>query len=97
MSLSQYDHGHKETAKNSLLIAINHEGPDFNRTKRVLRTVNDAGGKTFEFTRSMVESIFSPITFSIPFFFAAHFLADKLNVQSPFDVGDKITTVPKSD
>ena len=97
MSLSQYDHGHKETARNSLVIALNHKGPDYQRTKNILQMVNKAGGKTFELTCTLVESIFSPITFSIPFFYAAHYLADKLNVSSLFDVGKKVTTVPKSD
>jgi len=97
MSLSQYDHGHKETAKNSLVIGINHDGPDYDRTKSVLQKINDAGGKSFELTCSKVDNIFSPITFSIPIFYAAHYLADKLNISNPFDVGEKVTTVPKTD
>lgn len=95
MPISQFDHGYKETSKNSLVIAINHEGPNFDRTKNVLKTVENAGGKVFELTRPMVDSIFSPLTFTIPFIFAAHYLADKLKVNPLFNIGDKITTVAK--
>ncbi|MCF6358681.1 MAG: hypothetical protein L3J54_12840 [Draconibacterium sp.] len=96
MAVSQYDHGHKETAKNSLVIAINHEGPDFERTKNILKTVENAGGKVFELTRPMVESIFSPLTFSIPFIFAAHYLSEKLKNYNLFNVGEKVTLVSKN-
>ncbi|NQU54290.1 MAG: hypothetical protein HQ522_17315, partial [Bacteroidetes bacterium] len=95
MPVSQYDHAHKETAKNSLVIGINHKGPDYQRTKNILRTVEDAGGKTFELKRPMVESVFSPLTFSIPFFYAAHYLSEKLKVGNPFKVGEKVTRVEK--
>jgi glucosamine--fructose-6-phosphate aminotransferase (isomerizing) len=95
MPSAQYDHGHKETAKNSLVIGINHEGPEYQRTKNILKMVENAGGKAFELKRPMVESVFSPITFSIPFLFAAHYLSEKLNVNHPFKVGEKITRVHK--
>jgi glucosamine--fructose-6-phosphate aminotransferase (isomerizing) len=96
MPVSQYDHGHKETAKNSLVIAINHEGPDFVRTKNILKTIENAGGKVFELTNPMVESVFSPLTFSIPFFFAANYLSEKLKNYNPFNVGEKVTLVSKN-
>jgi glucosamine--fructose-6-phosphate aminotransferase (isomerizing) len=95
MPVAQYDHAHKETAKNSLVIGINHEGPDYHRTKKLLHTVQEAGGKIFELKRPMVESVFSPLTFSIPFFYAAHYLAEKLKVNNLYNVGDKITRVLK--
>lgn len=95
MPISQYDHGHKESANNSLVIAINHDGPDFNRTQSLLQTVKNAGGKIFELNQPKVESIFSPLTFSIPFFFAANTLSEKLKNYNLFKVGDKITRVSK--
>ena len=93
MSVSQYDHGHKETAKNCCVIAINHEGPDFQRTKNILKTIKNAGGKVFELNRPMVETVFSPLTFSIPFCFAAYYLSEKLKNYNPYIVGDKVTLV----
>ncbi len=95
MSVSQYDHGYKETAKDTLVIGINHEGPDFQRTKEVLKTVKNEGGRVFELNCPHVESVFSPLTFSIPFFFAAHFLSEKLRESEVFKVGRKITRVAK--
>ena len=93
MSTAQYDHGFKETAKNSLVIALNHDGPEFLRTRKILNTVEKFGGKSYELSRPLVESQFSPITFSIPFFYAASYLYDRLNGSSPFTVGRKITTI----
>lgn len=95
MPIAQYDHAHKETARNSLVIGINHEGPDYQRTKSILKTVKNAGGKAFELKRPLVESIFSPLTFSIPFFFAAHYLAEKLRIDNVFNIGDKVTRTNK--
>lgn len=93
MAVAQYDHGAIESAQNTLVIGVNHEGPDFERTKNILNTVQSAGGKTFELISPKVDSIFSPITFSMPFFFAVEYLASKLNVSDPFSVGKKITKV----
>lgn len=97
MPAAQYDHGHIETAKNSLVIGINHEGPDYQRTKNILKTVINAGGKAFELQRPMVESVFSPLTFSIPFMFAANYLSERLKVNNPFKVGEKITKAEKAE
>ncbi len=57
--------------------------------------VKNAGGKVFELNCPMVESIFSPLTFSIPFFFAANYLSEKLKNYNPFTVGEKVTQVSK--
>lgn len=96
MSMSQYEHGFIETAQNTLVIAINHDGPDYKRTHNVLRVIRKAGGKTFELKKPLVETIYSPITFSVPFFFAANYLSEKLKNFNVFDVGKKVTHVPKN-
>lgn len=93
MSVSQYDHGFKETAKDSLVIAVNHLGPEQYRTKQLLKKVQNAGAKIYEVNNTLAESIFSPITLPLPFFFAAEYLANKLSVKAVFQVGDKITRV----
>lgn len=93
MSVSQYDHGFKETANDSLVVGINHIGPEQNRTKQLLETVKDAGAKVFEINNTLAHSIYSPITLPLPFFFAAEYLSNKLNVNSTFHVGDKVTRV----
>lgn len=93
MSVSQYDHGFKETAKDSLVIAINHIGPEQKRTSRLLETVKAAGANILEVNNTLVDSVFSPITMPLPFYFAADYLANKLKLKSVFQVGSKITRV----
>lgn len=92
MSVSQYEHGFIETAKDSMVIAINHEGREHNRTKKLLRKVNNAGAETYELCNKYVESIFSPLTLPIPFYFAAEYLSQKLKVKTLFQVGDKVVS-----
>ncbi len=95
MPIAQFDHGYKETAKNSLVVAINHKGPNFERTRKMLQTVKNAGGKIFELTKPKVDSIYSPLTFALPFIFAAHYLAEKFKVGAFFNIGDKIISADK--
>ncbi|WP_163325203.1 SIS domain-containing protein [Draconibacterium mangrovi] len=92
MSVSEYEHGFIETAKDSMVIAINHEGREYNRTKRLLKKVNIAGAETYELSNKYVESIFSPVTLPIPFYFAAEYLSQKLKVKTLFRVGDKVVS-----
>ncbi|QIA08175.1 SIS domain-containing protein [Draconibacterium halophilum] len=92
MSVSQYEHGFIETAKDSMVIAINHEGREHNRTKKLLKKVNSAGAETYELCNKYVESIFSPLTLPIPFYFAAEYLSQKLKVKTLFQVGDKVVS-----
>lgn len=92
MSAAQYDHGHKETAPNSIVIAINHfESVAYERTKDLLSTIKKAGAYVFELNTALTEEKFSPLTFPMPFFFAVEFLAQKLNITNPFEIGNKIT------
>ena len=93
MSASQYDHGFKETSKNVLVIAINHEGPEYKRTKHLLRTIRKAGAEVFELTDPIVSTIYSPLIFPLYFFFAAEYLLSALKIKSIFEVGNKITKV----
>jgi glucosamine--fructose-6-phosphate aminotransferase (isomerizing) len=39
-----------------------------------------------------VESIFSPVTLPIPFYYAAEYLSQKLKVKTLFQVGDKVVS-----
>lgn len=93
MSVSDYDHGFKETSKNVLVIAINHEGPEYNRTKHLLKTINEAGAEVFELSDPIVSTVFSPLIFPMYFLFAAEYLLDAFNVKTIFEVGNKVTRV----
>lgn len=84
MSVSQFEHGYKETAKDSLIFAINHIGPEQKRTRKFLETVKGAGAKVLEVNNTLVDSVFSPITMPLPFYFAADYLKTKLKLKSVF-------------
>jgi len=92
MSVSQFEHGYLETAKESMILAINHEGREHNRTKRLLLKLKVAGAETYEISNKYVDSIFSPLTLPIPFYYAAEYLARKLKVKTLFDLGDKVVS-----
>ena len=92
MSVSQYEHEFIETSKDAMVIAINHEGREYSRTKRLLKKVNNAGAATYELSNKYVESIFSPVTLPVPFYFAAEYLSQKLKVKTLFQVGDKVVS-----
>lgn len=93
MSASQYDHGFKETSKNALVITINHQGPEYKRTKQLLRTIKKAGAEIFELTDSNVNAVYSPLVFPMYFLFAAEYLMSALKVKSIYEVGNKVTKV----
>ncbi len=93
MSASQYDHGFKETSRNVLIIAINHHGPEYQRTKQLLKVVKKAGADVFELSDPLVNTIYSPLIYPMFFFFAAEFLIDSLKVKSIYKVGSKVTRV----
>ncbi|RIJ47635.1 hypothetical protein D1614_13710 [Maribellus luteus] len=93
ISASNYDHGYKETSKNTLVIAINHKGPEKSRTRQLLKTIEKAGGEVFELKDAKVDAVYSPLTYPLIFFFAAEYLLDKLKVKSIFEVGKKVTIV----
>lgn len=95
MSASNYDHGYKEVSKNTLVIAINHEGPEMSRTRQLLKTIVKAGGEVFELNDAKVDPVYSPLTYPLIFFFAAEYLLDKLKIKSIFEVGKKVTVVVK--
>ncbi|WP_347840926.1 hypothetical protein [uncultured Draconibacterium sp.] len=92
MSVSQFEHGFMETAKESMILAINHEGREQKRTKRLLLKLKVAGAETYEISNKYVDSIFSPLTLPMPFYFTAEYLARKLKVKTLFELGDKVVS-----
>jgi len=92
MSLSQYDHGFKETAANSVVIIINPEKSLlFESIKKFAILLREAGARVFEINERELDETLSPFTTIIPFFFMANYLATKLKVTEWFVVGDKVT------
>jgi len=97
MALAQYDHGPKESAENTIVIAVNTDGPVKERTNRLLKTITNAGAVTLLWEESHVEEYLSPITSIVPFNFLANALATRLGVKDTFSVGNKVTVVNPPD
>lgn len=93
LSMAQYDHGPKETARNSILIQILAKGNSYERTIRLSDKIRSAGGQVFHVEEQAVPEHLSVLTNIIPFNFMAYHLANKLNVGETFSVGGKITEV----
>ena len=91
MAVSQYDHGPKETADGSFVIAIHTNGPAHERTAKLVKKISDAGAETVILDQTNIQEKFSPITASISLSFFMHFLSEKLGIEKTFVVGSKIT------
>lgn len=90
---AQYDHGPKESAKNSVVIGVNNNGTDKKRIENILKTVRGAGATTFECLEDSVEENLSPITSIVPFNYLAYYLQNRLGIKEIFSVGGKVTIV----
>lgn len=92
MSLTQYEHGYKETAKGAVVIVINpSKGVLYGRTVGLMDILRRAGAKVFEINEPELDETYTPFTSILPFFFLAGFLATKFRITEPFQVGRKIT------
>lgn len=92
MSLSQYEHGYKETADDSVIIVINPlKSILYERTLKLVQVLKKAGAKVFIISETELDEAESPFTSILPFFFLANYLKLKLRVKESFQVGHKIT------
>jgi len=93
MPMAQYDHGHKETAKDSVVFQIISKGKSYERSKKLSATVRSAGAQVFEVEASGVTENESILHNIIPFNYMSYYLSQKLGVQEMFVVGGKVTEV----
>lgn len=93
MAVSQYDHGPKETADGSFVIAIQTNGPAHERTAKLVKKISDAGAHTAILEQTNLQEKFSPITATVALSYLMHFLSEKLGIEKTFVVGNKITEV----
>ena len=96
LPMAQYDHGPKETAKNSVVIQIVSKGKSYDRTKALGATVRAAGAHLFEVEEPDAREAESILHNIVPFNYMAYYLSQKLGVQETFVVGGKVTEVPAS-
>ncbi|WP_375444794.1 SIS domain-containing protein [uncultured Fibrella sp.] len=91
LPMAQYDHGPKETAKDSIVIQIMAQGAAYERTLRLSEVIAKAGAHVFTVEAPDVEEHFSILHNIIPFNFMAYYMAEKLNIGETFVVGGKVT------
>ncbi len=93
MSVSEYDHGPKETAKDSAVIVIKSDGVSYRRTSKLFELVENAGAHVFYYEDKDVPEILSPITSAVPLMFMTYHLSKLLKIPKPFTIGSKVTEV----
>ena len=93
MSVSEYDHGPKETAKDSVVIVIKSDGVSYRRTHKLFEMVENAGANVFYYEDKDVPEAIAPITSIVPLMFMTYYLSKLLKISKPFMVGSKITEV----
>jgi glutamine---fructose-6-phosphate transaminase (isomerizing) len=93
MSLAQYDHGPKETAKNSIVIQIISKGPSYARSIKLRDTLIHAGAKVIQVEEADLEENYSVPANIIPFNFMAYNLSKLMDVGEMFLIGGKVTEV----
>ncbi len=93
MAMPQYDHGPKETAKNSVVINIAAQGKSYDRTMQLAETITKAGATVFTIEEPAVSENESVINNIVPFNYMAYYLSELLQINDVFLVGDKVTEV----
>lgn len=95
MSLTQYEHGYKEAAEDSIIIVINPtKGILHNRTNRLVNLLRNVDARVYEISDRETDEIYSPFTSVLPFYFMAKYLSSKLRISESFLIGKKITERP---
>jgi glucosamine--fructose-6-phosphate aminotransferase (isomerizing) len=94
LPMAQYDHGPKETARDSIVIQINSRGTSYDRSMHLSEIIAKAGAYVFAVEETGIEENFSVINNIVPFNYLAAFLAGRLGITETFTIGGKITTVP---
>ncbi len=93
MPMAQYDHGPKETAKNSIVIQVMAKGSSYERSRQLTETIRTAGAHVITIEEPDATENVSVLHNIIPFNFMAYYLSQKLNIKEMFVVGGKVTEV----
>lgn len=93
LAMSQYNHGHKETAENSIVIHIFAKGKSYDRTLKLTHTIKAAGAHVMTVEEPKSEEHYSILPNIIPFNFMAYYLSQKMGIRETFTVGGKVTEV----
>ena len=96
MPMAQYDHGPKETAKDSIVIQVLARGKTYDRTAKLAGAIRAAGAHVFTVEEPEAAEHASILPNIIPFNYLAYYLSQKLNIAETFVVGGKVTEVNAS-
>lgn len=89
--LSQFEHGPQEAAINSVIIPIQTNGPSHERTTRLTNKLREKGAKICVLEEMTIPEKLSPFAATICLSFLAYYLSEKLGVEKPFVIGNKVT------
>ncbi len=93
LPMAQYDHGPKETAKDSIVIQILSRGKSYDRSVRLAEVIRSAGATVLTVEEPQATENESILNNIVPFNFMGYYLSQLLNVYDTFVVGGKITEV----
>jgi glucosamine--fructose-6-phosphate aminotransferase (isomerizing) len=93
LAMAQYDHGPKETARNSIVIQIMAQGKSYERSLTLGDTVARAGAHVFRVEEPGLDEHFSILANILPFNFMACHLSELMGIKETFSVGGKVTEV----
>lgn len=93
LPMAQYDHGPKETARNSIVIQILAKSAAYKRSLGLSEKIKAAGAHVIHVEEPDAEEKFSVLHNIVPFNFMAYYLAAKLGIGETFTVGGKVTEV----
>jgi glucosamine--fructose-6-phosphate aminotransferase (isomerizing) len=96
MSVSQYDHGPKESADDTIAILLHaHNGRDHNRIEALTRSLQQSNSTItlVEIVEKDLEEKLSPLMFIAQLNLVMNYLADFLNIGEMFRFGGKVTIV----
>ncbi|MEO7765771.1 MAG: hypothetical protein ABIS01_00040 [Ferruginibacter sp.] len=93
LPMAQYDHGPKETAKNSIVINILAKGKSYERGIKLNSTIKAAGAHVFTVEEPAATEAQSVLNNIVPFNYMAYYLSQKLQIKDMFVVGGKVTEV----
>jgi len=93
LAMAQYDHGPKETAKNSIVIQILARGKSHERAQNLNAIISASGAHVISVEEPEIDENFSVIHNIVPFNFMTYYLAQKLGITETFVVGGKVTVV----
>ena len=93
LSMGQYDHGPKETAKGSFVLAIHTKNAALSRSRQLMEKIYSYGATVQTIEEFELEDSISPIATIMAINFTAYFVAESLGMKATFDVGEKVTEV----